>query len=154
MANRLTTWAALATLLVIYVLAGKLGLHFAFVHASATPLWPPTGIALAMLILGGYRLWPVVFVGAFVVNVTTAGSVATSLGIAAGNTLEAVVAAYLVHRFANGREAFKRPKTIFAFAACAGLVATAVSATIGVTSLALGGYAPWRAWGEIWLTWW
>jgi PAS domain S-box-containing protein len=154
MANRLGVWGALGGLLVTYVLAGKLGLQFAFVHASATPLWPPTGIALAMLILGGYRLWPIVFLGALLVNVTTAGSVATSLGIAGGNALEAVLGAYLVHRFANGREAFKRPMTIFVFAAVAGFVATAVSASIGVTSLALGGYASWPAWAEIWLTWW
>jgi PAS domain S-box-containing protein len=152
--SRLTTWGVVAALLGTYVLAGKLGLHFAFVHASATPLWPPTGIALAMLVLGSRRLWPVIFLGAFVVNITNAGSAATSLGIAGGNTLEAVLGAYLVQRFANGRDAFKRPVTIFAFALGAGLAATAVSATIGVTSLALGGYAPWRAWGEIWLTWW
>jgi PAS domain S-box-containing protein len=154
MANRLTTWGVLVALLVTYVLAGKLGLQFASVHASATPLWPPTGIALAMLILGGYRLWPVVFAGAFLVNITTAGSVATSLGIAGGNALEAILGAYLVRRFANGREAFKRPMMIFVFAAVAGFVATAVSASIGVTSLALGGYAAWPAWAEIWLTWW
>jgi PAS domain S-box-containing protein len=154
MAGRLATWGALAALLLTYVLAGKLGLQFASVHASATPLWPPTGIALAMLILGGLRLWPIVFVGAFVVNLTTAGSVATSLGIAAGNTLEAVAGAYLVNRFAGGRAAFTRPVTIFVFAAVAGFAATAGSAAIGFASLALGGYAPWSALGEIGLTWW
>ena len=62
---------------VVYVLAGKLGLAFAFLHASATPVWPPAGIALAALLLFGPRLWPVIFLGAFVINVSTAGSIAT-----------------------------------------------------------------------------
>lgn len=79
-------WAWLVALTVAYVLAGKLGLLFASVHASATAVWPPTGIALAALLVLGARMWPAVAAGAFLVNVTTAGSVATSLGIALGNT--------------------------------------------------------------------
>ena len=73
----------------VYVATGKFGLHFAFVHASASPVWPPTGLAIAAVLLLGRWVWPAVFVGAFLVNFTTAGSVASSLGIAAGNTLEA-----------------------------------------------------------------
>src|SRR6185312_16833821 len=95
-------WAWLAALAVAYVLTGKLGLLFASVHASATAVWPPTGIALAALLLLGRRAWPAVAVGAFVVNVTTAGSVATSLGIALGNTLEGLLGAWLVERLAAG----------------------------------------------------
>jgi integral membrane sensor domain MASE1 len=75
----------LAVLFGLYVVAGKLGLSLALVHASASPVWPPTGIALAALLTLGYRVWPAIFAGAFVVNVTTMGSVATSLGIASGN---------------------------------------------------------------------
>src|SRR6185503_2260013 len=109
-------WARLAVLTAGYVLAGKLGLLFASVHASATAVWPPTGIALAALLVLGIRTWPVVAIGAFLVNVTTAGSIATSLGIALGNTLEAVIGVWLVERFAHGRGAFERPRGIFAFA--------------------------------------
>src|SRR5437667_3726169 len=124
-----------------YVVAGKLGLHFAFLHASATPIWPPAGIALAALLLFGYSLWPAVFVAAFVVNVTTAGSVATSLGIALGNTIEAVIGAWLVNRFAGGAAAFERARDIFRFVALGGLVSTTISATIGVTTLALDSWS-------------
>src|SRR5262249_59128932 len=92
-------WPALAALTLVYIVAGKLGLLLAFVHASATAVWPPTGIALAALLVYGYPAWPAIFVGAFVVNVTTAGSVASSLGIAAGNTLEALVGVWLVNRW-------------------------------------------------------
>ena len=139
---------------VVYVVAAKLGLAFAIVHASATPVWPPTGIALAAMLLLGRGIWPVIFVGAFLVNVTTAGSVLSSLGIAAGNTLEAFVGAALVTRLAGGAAVFERARNIFKFVALAGLVSTAVSATIGVTTLSLTGYARWADFGPIWLTWW
>jgi diguanylate cyclase (GGDEF)-like protein len=144
----------LGLLAVVYVVAGKLGLRLAFVQPNATAVWAPTGIALAALVLRGYRLWPAVLLGAFAVNVTTAGSVATSLGIAVGNTLEAVVGAYLVNRFARGRNAFERSPDIFRFAALAALGSTTLSATCGVTSLLLGGYLPPARYAAVWLTWW
>jgi len=141
-------------LAVVYVLAGKLGLLLAFVHASATAVWPPTGIALAAFLLLGYRVWPGIFLGAFLVNLTTAGSIATTIGIATGNTLEGLAGAYLVNRFAHGAQAFDRPQDVFKFAVLAALACTTVSPFLGVTSLAIGGYADWAEYGRIWLTWW
>jgi signal transduction histidine kinase len=138
----------------VYLVAGKFGLTLASVHVSASPVWPPTGIALASLLLLGFRYWPAIFAGAFLVNLTTAGTVATSLGIAAGNTLEAVCGAWLVRRFAGGPRVFDRPQDTFKFVALAGLLSTALSPTLGITSLALGGFAPWSEYGPIWLTWW
>jgi diguanylate cyclase (GGDEF)-like protein len=88
------------------------------------------------------------------VNITTAGSIATSVGIATGNTLEALVGAYLVNRFANGRKSFARAQDTFKFAILAGLLSTTVSATFGATSLSLGGFASWANFRPIWLTWW
>jgi diguanylate cyclase (GGDEF)-like protein/PAS domain S-box-containing protein len=138
----------------VYFVAGKLGLMLALVNPSATAVWPPTGIALAAFLVLGYRVWPAILLGAFFVNVTTAGSIATSIGIAVGNTLEGFVGAYLVNRFANGRRAFDRPADIFKFALLAALVSTTVSPTIGITSLALGGFADWADFKSIWITWW
>ena len=138
----------------VYVVAGKSGLQLAVVHASATPVWPPTGIAVAACLLLGRGVWPALFVGAFLVNVTTAGSVLTSLGVALGNTLEGVLAALLVERFAHGRRTFERAKDIFAFAGLAAFIATTVSATIGVGSLAAGGFVATDTLGAMWLTWW
>src|SRR5262245_41131273 len=97
-----TGWRALfagTAVFVLYVAAGKFGLQFAFLHASATAVWAATGIALAALLLYGLQLWPAVLAGAFVVNLTTSGTPVSSLGIALGNTLEAVVGAWLVNRF-------------------------------------------------------
>ena len=84
------TVLANAALLLVYFAAGKFGLSFfGLIHPSASAVWLPTGIAMAALLLFGLRLVPAVFVGAFLVNVTTAGSIPSSLGVALGNTLEA-----------------------------------------------------------------
>jgi len=144
----------IAVLAAVYVVAGKLGLTLAFVHVSATAIWPPTGIAIAALLLLGYRVWPGIVIDAILVNLTTAGDALSSLGIAAGNTLEGLVAAALVSRFANGRSAFERPLDVIKFALLAAVASTAVSATVGVTTLALTGSASWSDFGAIWLTWW
>ncbi len=146
--------ATLVVLAAVYFVAGKLGLGLAFVNASATPVWPCTGIAVAAFLLLGYRCWPAILAGAFLVNFTTAGTLATSLAIAIGNTLEGAVACYLVNRFAAGRYAFERSQDIFKFAFLAGIVSTTVSATIGVTTLAAAGFARWTLYGSIWSTWW
>jgi len=140
-------------LTLVYFIAGKFGLMLASLHASASPVWPAAGIALAALLVLGYRAWPAIIVGAFLVNVTTAGNVATSLAIASGNTLEAVCGAWLVNRFAGGTTAFDRPQGVVKFALAA-VVSTIISPVFGVTSLALGGFAAWANFGAIWLTWW
>src|SRR6266513_740398 len=144
---------AIGILTAVYFVAGKLGLMLASLHASASPVWPAAGIALAALLVLGYRAWPAIFVGAFLVNVTTAGDVATSLAIASGNTLEAVCGAWLVNRFAGGTTVFDRPQGVVKFALAA-VVSTVIGPAFGVTSLALGGFADWANFAAIWMTWW
>jgi len=144
----------LALLMPAYIVVGKLSLSLAFVNASVSPVWPPTGIAFASFLLLGPRIWPAIFVGAFVVNVTTTGSIATSLGIALGNTFEGRLGADLVRLFANGCDVFNRARDVFKFVVLGGLFSTSISATIGVSSLTIGGYADWREYPAIWFTWW
>jgi PAS domain S-box-containing protein len=139
---------------VVYYAAGRLGLSLAFVHQSASAVWPPTGIALAAFLLYGRGIWPAILAGAFAVNLTTSGSIAASIGIAAGNTLEGFAGAWLVNRFAGGRAAFESADTLFRFAVLAGLLATVISPAVGVTSLGLTGLAAWADYGAIWITWW
>jgi signal transduction histidine kinase len=151
--RRFSLLPLIGILTVIYFIAGKLGLMLASLHASASPVWPPAGIALAALLLLGYRAWPALFIGAFLVNVTTAGNFATSFAIATGNTLEALAGAWLVNRFADGTNAFDRPQGVFKFALAAAM-STIVSPVFGVTSLALAGFADWENYNAVWLTWW
>src|SRR5882672_4418872 len=98
MRDRTRLWrasAAVVGLAAVYFGAAKLGLSLAFVNPSATAVWPPTGIALAAFLIFGARIWPAIFAGAFLANLTTAGSVVTSMAIAGGNTFEGLLAAYL-----------------------------------------------------------
>ena len=141
-------------LTVLYFFAGKLGLSLAFVNPNATAVWPPTGIALAAFLIFGEYVWPAILVGAFLVNYTTSDVVLPSLAIAMGNTLEGLVGAYLVNRFANGLQAFERPQNVLKFAILAGIFGTTLSATAGVTSLVWSGLAAQPDYLPIWLTWW
>ena len=147
----------LATILVValtYFVAAKLGLKFAFVNPSATAVWIPSGISLTALLIFGYEIWPAIFLGAFLANLTTAGSALTSIAISIGNTLEGMLGCYLVNRFAASGRFFERAQDIFRFAFLAAMVSTTVSATVGVTTLALGGFASWSMYWAIWCTWW
>ncbi|MBX3302137.1 MAG: MASE1 domain-containing protein [Nitrospira sp.] len=152
--RRLQFVRSVLVLAALYVGAAKLGLMLAFVHASATAVWPPTGMTLAAFLILGYRVWPGIFLGAFLANQLTAGSILTSLGIATGNTLEGLMGAYLMNRFAHGQRAFSSAPGVLKFAALAGLISTTISATFGVSSLAVGGYASWANYPSIWMTWW
>ena len=149
----LENFALLSAVALVYFIAGKFGLYFAAFSPSSSPIWPPTGIAAAALLLGGLRLWPAIFLAAFFVNVTTSGTVYTSLGIAAGNTLEAIVGVYLTVHYANGRRVFERTRHFFRFVAFS-MFAAAVSPTIGLASLRLGGFVSSNHLAHIWLTWW
>ena len=130
-----------------------LGLELASINPSATPIWPATGLAIAAVLLWGYRITPAIFIGAFIVNYITAGSPLTSLAIAFGNTLEAVATAYLVKLWAGGECVFDSPAGVGKFALISAATTT-ISATIGVGSLLIAGYAEQGNAAPIWLTWW
>ena len=147
------------TLGLVYLVAGKLSLQLAIVNAYTTAVWPPTGIALAALLLYGYRLWPGIFIGAFLVNLTTGAALTwagllVALGMAAGNTLEALLGAWLINKYARGPRAFEHATTTFAFAFLAGVISTVVSASIGVFSLAVVRLTGHVALSDVWYTWW
>ena len=137
-----------------YVILGKLGLLFARVNPSISAIWPPTGLAIASLLIFGIRLWPAIFLGACIVNVTTVPSILPTLGIATGNTLEALVATIVVRRFANGLQAFALPRTIVSYVFWAGIVSTMVSAIVGVATLAIFHQLSPSLYITAFITWW
>lgn len=138
----------------IYLALAKGGLALASIHPSATPIWPPTGVALAAVLLRGYRIWPAIFTAAMVANATTAGPVATSIAIATGNSLEAIVGAYLINRWSGGCNTFSTPNSVAKFALICVVIATPISASIGLTSLATVGYIEPKNFADAWITWW
>jgi integral membrane sensor domain MASE1 len=146
--------AGVPLLAAVYFVGGKLGLRMALMNVSATTVWPPTGIALAALLIFGLRLWPGVFLGALLVNMTTSGSWGASLGIASGNTLEGILGCVLVEKLAGGRRAFESVANVVRFTVCAPVLSTMVSATCGVGSLLAAGLEQWPQAGSVWITWW
>jgi integral membrane sensor domain MASE1 len=137
-----------------YFVLAKGSLTLASLHPSASPVWPPSGLALAFLLLWGNALWPAIFAGAFLTNATTFGSLSTSSLIAGGNTLEVLITAALLKRLNASTRLFEGPSEVVLFACLTLLPGTMVSATVGVGSLVLAGFADAAKFPAIWLTWW
>jgi PAS domain S-box-containing protein len=139
---------------VVYFCAAKLGLSLAFRQINVSPVWPPTGFAIAATLWFGYRAAAGVLVGAFIINLMTGLPAGTAASIGVGNTLEALIAATLVQRFIGSEKLFDRARDVLKFVAIAPLLSTIVSATIGNLSLCLSGISSWGSFGSLWLTWW
>ena len=150
--SRFRYFLSMVVLAGIYFAAAKFGLSLASVHTNVSPVWPPTGIAIAAVLLLGYRAWPAILVGAFLANLLTPISMAAAGAIAIGNTLEAVVAAGALNAL-GFQNSFQRARDIFKFVSVA-LLCTMLSATLGTLSLCLSHAAPWTQFSSLWLTWW
>jgi integral membrane sensor domain MASE1 len=138
---------------VAYFLAAKIGLNLALVRGQVTPLWPPTGIAVASLLLFGPRCWPGITLGAFVVNAGFGPSVPAVVAISAGNTL-APVCAYLLLTRVGFRTDLKRLKDVLALTFLGAFTGMLVSATIGSGTLVLAGALPAGDFWSTWSVWW
>ena len=147
-------WYVLSILLLAgaYFASAKVGLSLASVHTNVSPAWPPTGIAIAAILLLGYRVWPGILLGAFLANLLTPVPVATSAAIAVGNTLEALSAGWLL-RSVSFHNSLDRARDVFKFVVTV-LICTTISATIGPLSLYVGKATQGTDFGLLWLTWW
>jgi two-component system, LuxR family, sensor kinase FixL len=150
----LKTAAACAAVAAAYFLAARLGLSFAFGAEQVTAVWPPSGLALAAILMLGSRVWPGVLAGAFFANILANEPVAVAIGIAIGNTLEAVAGAWMLRRFAAFELGFRRQKDVLALVLFSAEISTAIGATIGVAALCLGKVQPWGDAAQLWLLWW
>jgi len=153
---------ALVLLTACYYLIANASLMLAFAHTNATPVWPPSGIAFAAILLMGQRAWPAILLGALAANLSTfttngvpftTGLVTASLLIAVGNTLEALAGAWLMRRYTDTTRPLSQLQDVYKFAIVALLVCL-ISAGIGSTTLLLGGLVSGGAFGTAALTWW
>jgi integral membrane sensor domain MASE1 len=144
----------IAALAAVYYGAAKLGLTLAFANRSVTAVWPPAGIALAALLLWGYRYWPGVALGALFANGWTGVPIETVLGITVGNTLEALAGTYLLRSVARFRTSLRRVRDVLALVVLGAVVSTLVAATIGVASLRVGDAVSTDALGSTFRVWW
>lgn len=138
---------------VLYIILAKLGLSFTTVADNVTLIWPPTGLALFVLIAFGIRFWPWIFLGAFIANMSTGIGLLPCVGIAIGNTLEAVTGAYLL-RWVNFDWHLLRVRDVLALLGLAAGISTMVSSTIGALSLTVFGVISWHDFTRAWSTWW
>jgi len=153
--DRLRYVVGAAAIAAIYFGAAKLGLSMAVTAEQVTLVWPPSGIALAAVLVCGYRVWPAIAIGAFLANFTTPNETfVTACGIALGNTLEALTGAWLLHRVVRFRISLERLRDVLGLVVLAALLSTMVSATIGVTTMCLSEVHPWAKFVGLWWAWW
>ena len=148
------TWLWQVVLLaVVYHLAVRLGLSMAYLQSNTSPVWPPTGIALASLLLFGTSRWPGITLGVLLGSLLTGAPFDLALGMSVGNTLEALVGAYVLQRYVHFHHAIDRVRDVIGLVVVA-IFATMLSATVGASALVLLNLAPAEAYGSIWITWW
>jgi signal transduction histidine kinase len=152
--NPLQYALATAVLAAVYIVAARAGLMMDAVAGFATLVWPPSGLALAALLVFGTRLWPGVLIGAFVANLLAGAPVPVALGMGIGNTLEPVLAVYALRRIPGFQVSLERLADVIGLIVLAAGLSTMVSATIGVTSLYLGGIISPSQLAETWRAWW
>jgi PAS domain S-box-containing protein len=143
----------LALALVYFVLA-RMGLEFAYVQEMATLIWMPTGLSLAAVLLGGYRLLPGVALGAFLTPLASPVPLWVCFATSAGNTLEAFLGALFLTRFTDFQISFPRIRDVRNFLLWAALLSTTASATVGVGTLCTAGIVAWEQFPAVWLIWW
>lgn len=137
----------------IYIASARFGLSLSFLEPFASLIWPPSGIALAAVLIWGLRVVPALAVGAFVANISTGAHPAFAMATAVGNPLEAVVAVLLLRRVLF-RIAMTRVSDVLALIFYGACIGTIVSATVGVAALCLSGSLAWSGILMVWLGWW
>ena len=138
----------------IYYFAARFGLTLAFRETNASPVWPPTGIAFAAVMLLGYRIWPAIFIGAFCANYITNMNPWVCFSIAIGNTLEAAAGVFFFQSFTGGKSIVNNVRNTLTFLVPVAMGSTMISATIGAVSIVLAGYSSGAPFNYVWWTWW
>jgi PAS domain S-box-containing protein len=155
--GRSDTWLSygvrVALLAATYVLAGRIGFIVSAINPIVSSVWPPSGVALAAMLLMGRRYWPGITIGAFILNLSGTAEPFAAIAIAGGNTLEALVGASLLTSVAGFRLSLERLRDVLALVVFGAIASPPLSATVGVAVLALttgaGGVPYWA----IWTTW-
>lgn len=151
-------------LALLYFLTGKIGLMLAVPPGYATMIWPASGIATGMLVVYGWRLWPGILIGSFILNAGVSHALTltdtdfikllASFGIAAGSTLQALLGRFLIGRFVGLPLLLHNGWDVLRLFMVAGPLACLTAATIGISALYLSGVLPAANIAENWLTWW
>lgn len=138
---------------VIYHLTVRLGLQMAYIQPNTSPVWPPTGLSIAFLLIGGLSFWPGITLGVLGGSLLTGAPFFLAAGMALGNTLEAVLVVFVLKKYFDFNSSFERLNDVVSYSVVS-LVGTAIGASIGSLSLLLFTGTPVEAIKNIWFTWW
>src|SRR4029077_4238072 len=136
-----------------YFVAARMSLALAIPPGYATPVWPPSGIALAAALLSGSRIWPGIWIGAALVNLTVEASFITAALVATGNSLEAIVGGTLIRRYVGIHRYFERSEDVIKFILLCAL-SPVIAATVALVPLAFGHALSCLEILRNWWTWW
>ena len=155
---------AIAILAVCYFITGRIGLLLAIPPGYATAIWPASGIALAALLIYGYRLWPGILLGSFLVNIATSFDSSTALSVfkslvlatsvGLGASLQALLGAFLVKRFIDVDPGLIQLRNVLGLLGVGGPLSCFISASWGITTLWLFGLISKEEAPYSWMTWW
>ncbi len=147
-------WARALLVACGYFLLAQVGLEFSTITANISPIWPPSGLAVGALMVGGLRLWPGVALGSLLGSLSAEAPPGAAALMALGNTLEAFTTVALLRSLFGFRGEFEHPRHVFGFIVLLGMVGTPLSALFGAGSLWLDGSLAASSFFPAWLTWW
>lgn len=136
----------------VYALMARIGLEYSLVASNVTLIWPPTGIAVFVLVRWGYRFWPGIVIGDLLANFDTGVPLWTIVGICLGNLFQAAGAVWLLKSRFGFQPDLRRTRDVLALLAAA-VGCAAVSALIGPAFLVAAGTVPLANFGYTWLIW-
>ncbi len=145
---------ALPLVAAVYFFAGRLGLAVPYTSGNVSPVWPAAGIALGAILLSGPRVWPAVAAGGFLVNLFTPVPAMSAFGMAIGNAAGPLAGAWMLRRTRGFDPCLGRLSDVIRLIVLGAFAGTAISATIGTASLALGRVPAWPSVRATWLMWW
>ena len=153
--RRLTTFTRVVVLIALYFVGGLVGKETSFLSGSVALVWPPAGIALAAILLFGYRFWPGVALGAVLFSFMNGMPLGFfTLGTAIGNTMGAIVCAFLLKKISAFDNAMERTRDVTSYIGLACFLGTTVNAAFNVVSLAYSGGVAWDDLFATTLVWW
>ena len=153
--QNLTTFTRVVILTALYFVGGLIGKETSFLSGSLALVWPPAGIALAAILLFGYRFWPGVALGAILFSFMNGMPLGFfTLGTAIGNTMGAIVCAYLLEKFIGFNNAMERTRDVTGYIGLACFLGTTVNAAFNVVSLIYSGVVAWDNLFSAIVVWW
>src|SRR5215210_3579168 len=144
----------LSVVVAIYIGLVESALLLPAIHPTATPLWPPTGVALALVLLRGYRIWPAILVGSLFPYLIAGQSLLELSSVGTGTLLGAFAGTWLISRWSNGLQTFDTPSDIAKFAIISLAPTTMISSTIAVGGFILANNQSFSDSVATWLAWW